>query len=127
MCPSSEKSRHRFFYASQPSQNPCPAHSVNAPPCRARFFMSIVRQERLLWTTLGLTAGVFSGLDVRVRSGWRCDAIDGIITSHALSMCQVFTDQSRDLASTLTPRSIDSPLTSPPINPPTALPLELLR
>jgi len=29
--------------------------------------MSIVRQERLLWTTLGLATGAASFLDVRVR------------------------------------------------------------
>ena len=29
--------------------------------------MSIVRQERLLWTTLGLAAGAASYLDIKVR------------------------------------------------------------
>ena len=31
--------------------------------------MSIVRQERLLWTTLGLAAGAVSYLDIKVRVG----------------------------------------------------------
>jgi len=38
--------------------------------------MSIVRQERLLWTTLGLTAGALSFLDVRVRSRGRSSGTD---------------------------------------------------
>lgn len=53
-------------------------HSVNASPRVPHGRrMSIVRQERLLWTTLGLTAGALSFLDVRVRRTCQ-DAIGAI-------------------------------------------------
>ena len=46
------------------------------PPCSAaQTYMSIVRQERILWATLGLATGAASYLDIRVSTQinkWRC-------------------------------------------------------